>query len=122
MMNRILVSTLLAVLLTAPAAAAADPDWFDNSDDTPGRSSCVTKSEEKSLPGMTHGQVEDYLGWEGYAADLYKGSAREYRPCGYSWREGRVTVRFGKAGRVWFPVRLISPGGILDLPSEHPGA
>lgn len=119
----VLAAALALLLVPSVGAQAADPgEWFGpHSGTQQGRSSCVTKVEERQLVGMTRAQVRDLLGWDGYAADLYDG-ARDYRPCGWSWRHGRVTVRYGKAGRVWYPTRLIAPGGILTLPTQHPDA
>lgn len=119
-MKKLLTTLALVVglLFGGVAPAGAAPEW----DSKPGpRAKCVTGSEFGMIEGKTRAEAERILDGPGYAAPLWSG-ARDYRPCGLAWEHGRVTVHYGKAGRVWYASRMIFRGGELDLPVDHPRA
>lgn len=114
-MNKLiaLLLSVLTVVMPAPAQAA---EWTA---DRGRHAKCVTWDEMRAVTGMLPADAERILDGPGYAAPLYDG-ARDYRPCGLSWEHGRVTVRYGIRGRVWFATKIVFRGGTLALPIDHP--
>jgi hypothetical protein len=112
----LIAGLLLGGATLAPSAGASSWDVQRGE-----HAKCVTSDETRAITGMTRADAEKILDGPGYAGPLYDG-ARDYRPCGLAWEHGRVTVRYGKAGRVWFATKLVFRGGELALPIGHPRA
>lgn len=113
------IATMIALLLggaVTGAESASATEW----ESKPGPlAKCVTGVEMRQLEGLSRADAEKVLDGPGYRARLWSG-ARDYRPCGLAWEHGRLTVHYGKAGRVWYASRITFHGGSLDLPIGHP--